>query len=113
MSRGQDLRLKLFATGAKAASLHFKADQDVYICPLCGRGFLIQAVIDGTLTLEHVPPKSLGGKPLVLTCKDCNNDSGHSIDSAAALRKDMESIQDIILHGKEDMKPRPAEMIVG
>ncbi|MBN1569636.1 MAG: hypothetical protein JXA73_17460 [Acidobacteria bacterium] len=74
---------------------------------------MIQAVIDGTLTLEHVPPKSLGGKPLVLTCKDCNSGSGHSIDSAAALREDVESILDVIMGRKEDANPRAAEMIVG
>lgn len=33
------------------------------------------------MTLEDVPPKSLGGKPTVLTCKVCNNTAGQRIDA--------------------------------
>ena len=32
------------------------------------------------LSLEDVPPKSIGGKPLVLTCRACNNRFGHLLD---------------------------------
>jgi hypothetical protein len=32
------------------------------------------------LTLEDIPPRSLGGKPIILTCKSCNNTIGHKID---------------------------------
>ncbi|MFI6395715.1 HNH endonuclease [Nonomuraea sp. NPDC050540] len=35
------------------------------------------------LTVEHVPPKALGGKELVLTCRRCNNDQGSKFDGAA------------------------------
>lgn len=28
------------------------------------------------LTLEDIPPKKLGGKPIILTCKNCNNKLG-------------------------------------
>lgn len=51
-------------------------------CPLClglfrGRGskFIRKP------TLEHVPPKSLGGKVLCLTCEDCNNGTGSTIEA--------------------------------
>lgn len=36
------------------------------------------------LTLEDAPPKSLGGKAHILTCKSCNNNRGHDIDAELA-----------------------------
>jgi len=33
------------------------------------------------LTDEHVPPEKLGGRPLVLTCKSCNNRAGHKLEA--------------------------------
>ena len=55
-----------------------------YICPLCTRIFtkdaLDQNIYPNPLTLEHVPPEALGGKPIVLTCKDCNSRCGADID---------------------------------
>ena len=38
-----------------------------------------------TVTLEHVPIKALGGQARCLTCRNCNADSGRSIDQAAAM----------------------------
>ncbi|MBD0403244.1 HNH endonuclease [Flammeovirga sp. EKP202] len=32
------------------------------------------------LSEEHVPQNALGGKVIVLTCKDCNNDYGQNVD---------------------------------
>lgn len=43
-------------------------------CPICLSAFDTSHVADGTdATLEHAPPKSLGGAPICLTCKSCNN----------------------------------------
>ena len=43
-------------------------------CPICLCEFKRTDVEKGTkVTLEHVPPKTLGGSPLCLTCKTCNN----------------------------------------
>jgi hypothetical protein len=36
------------------------------------------------LTDEHVPPEAVGGRPLVLTCRSCNNASGKLLDEAMA-----------------------------
>jgi L-fucose mutarotase/ribose pyranase (RbsD/FucU family) len=36
---------------------------------------------ENCLTLEDIPPKSLGGKPKALTCKSCNSKSGHILDN--------------------------------
>jgi hypothetical protein len=54
-----------------------------YICPLCFDPFFISDLDNNSpnpLTIEHVPPESLGGKPILLTCKKCNSISGHSLD---------------------------------
>lgn len=58
----------------------------VYICPLCCKGFsrelLDQKAFNNPLTIEDVPPESVQGKPILLTCKACNNNSGHKVDHA-------------------------------
>lgn len=58
-------------------------DFSFYICPICLRCFSIDAInqkCDNPLTIEDLPPKSVGGNPKILTCKQCNNQSGHSLD---------------------------------
>ncbi len=59
-------------------------NQPMYICPLCLRGYTKVALdqsFHNPLTIEDVPPKSLGGKPLLLTCKECNSKGGYLLDS--------------------------------
>lgn len=54
-----------------------------YICPICLEHFPEEALdqnVSNPLTLEDVPPKSLGGKANILTCKSCNNKCGQEID---------------------------------
>jgi transcription elongation factor Elf1 len=54
-----------------------------YICPICKDHFSVDALdqsIANPLTLEDAPPKSLGGKANILTCKTCNNSCGQKID---------------------------------
>ena len=50
---------------------------DAYICPLCLHAY---AIGNTELTLEHVPPESVGGKPILITCKACNSNLGADID---------------------------------
>lgn len=50
-----------------------------FICPLCLKGFSIEHL--DSLTLEHIVPKSLGGKLITLTCWKCNNDFGSKLIS--------------------------------
>lgn len=56
----------------------------LYACPMCltvfGEDGLSQAQKQ-CLTLEDIPPKKLGGKPLILTCNKCNNQSGTRYDA--------------------------------
>ena len=54
-----------------------------YICPLCTKclsNIELDQTRDNCLTLEDVPPKKLGGKPITLTCKKCNNTAGSLLD---------------------------------
>lgn len=54
-----------------------------YICPLCHKIFDkngLSREYDDHLTLEDVPPKTLGGNVKLLTCKMCNNEQGSSLD---------------------------------
>lgn len=45
------------------------------------------ALTDGSLSVEHVPPESLGGRPLVLTCKPCNSSAGAGLDAHVRKRE--------------------------
>jgi HNH endonuclease len=61
----------------------FPSDEDWYLCPACLDGFTVEEFDTEQLSVEHVPPKALGGKELVLTCKRCNNDAGRHFDTEA------------------------------
>lgn len=65
-------------------SISFEPDfSNAYICPLCFDAFFqkdLDNSVPNPLTLEDIPPVSLGGKPLALTCKKCNSISGHELD---------------------------------
>lgn len=45
------------------------------ICPLCMTADCLKQ-----MSIEHVPPQSVGGKPRLITCKNCNSKTGHSIE---------------------------------
>lgn len=66
-------------------SISFKPDfSNGYICPLCFQVFFekdLDDTLPNYLTFEDIPPVSLGGKPLALTCKKCNSRSGHELDA--------------------------------
>lgn len=92
MNQGQLLRKKLF--DRYSANLHLLHDngllphlylphKQTFICPVCLNPFSVDdldTTKENHLTLEDVPPKSLGGKPTILTCKVCNNTAGQQID---------------------------------
>jgi hypothetical protein len=73
-------RQSIFQVCANAASLLTESCEKIYFCPICGKDFYEDSAINGVLTLEDVPPRSMGGKGLLLTCKNCNSKSGHNID---------------------------------
>lgn len=92
MSKNTKKKLGLFKLFSKNLewvkehpSIKFKPDfSNGIICPLCFDVFFekdLDIKLKNHLTLEDIPPKSLGGKPLALTCKVCNNKSGHELDA--------------------------------
>lgn len=60
----------------KKYNSHIEGD---FACPLCMRP-IYETDIMNVLTEEHVPQKSLGGKGVTLTCKNCNSNCGSEID---------------------------------
>lgn len=82
----------LFDRGARALTLalprlpHARlsepvTDGDVFVCPLCLAGFDRDRI--RALTREHVPPKSLSGVVVTLTCAACNSGAGRLQSHAA------------------------------
>lgn len=65
-------------------SITFEPDfSNGYICPICLNVFFktdLESSAANPLTFEDIPPAALGGKPLALTCKKCNSESGHKLD---------------------------------
>ena len=91
MSKKDQLRKRIYNTYSdnldfirKQSFVNIEPDlNNSYICPLCIRLFTkkhLNQKVQNCLTIEDVPPKSLGGKPLLLTCKECNNESGRNLD---------------------------------
>jgi hypothetical protein len=68
---------KLYDLGRRAIGKLAKREIPGYVCPICLRVF---ECLD-ELTEEHVPPASVGGKVLCLTCRECNCGAGHSVDA--------------------------------
>jgi hypothetical protein len=59
------------------------------VCPICRKPFTVEALDDGRLSKEHVPPQSVGGHELLLTCTACNNTAGTKLDAAAKTKEDV------------------------
>lgn len=84
-------KLEWFDAGAAAFNRvcpGFSAEP-CYPCPICLTPHNRESVESGDLTAEHVPPESLGGKELVLTCKPCNDKSGAFLDADANKKERM------------------------
>jgi hypothetical protein len=66
-----------------SAELRDEKFQEAIMCPICmvlyNRKGLDQTV-ENPLTIEHCPPEELGGKPMLLLCKSCNNTAGSELD---------------------------------
>src|SRR5262245_23666474 len=103
-TKAQRERLALFQRGASAAQ-RYTGSPGLYLCPICVTGFPESVLLlkDPPLTLEDVPLKSEGGKPIALTCKGCNNTAGHSIDAAISRRTELNRLYDVLIgatHGE-------------
>lgn len=93
----KERRLKIFRYGSTAISKYTSGDSSLYYCPICGVGYPESTAITGEdLTLEDVPPKSIGGKPLLLTCRRCNSSAGHTIDVCTANKRKFEEFGRVV-----------------
>jgi hypothetical protein len=79
----------IFTKGAEAIRRITGADKDLYACPLCRSAFPEEALDTGSLTLEHVPPDSIDGRGIVLTCHKCNSKAGHTIEAQLHRRREL------------------------
>ena len=79
----RELKERLFVRGADALRRVARGDGTTYACPTCLRLMTRADIESGDLTLEHVPPESLGGRGIALTCRACNSTAGHTVDAAA------------------------------
>jgi hypothetical protein len=73
----RETKERWFRNGTEALVSAFPRAAGVgYVCPLClGASQSIEA-----FTVEDVPPRKVGGRPLVLTCKPCNDYGGSELD---------------------------------
>ncbi len=88
LKRSQRKKRAWFALGVTALQRALPGVPHVYACPLCVQRF---SSLDA-LSFEDVPPKSIGGKPLVLTCRQCNSVSGHALDAYVKADRDLQKI---------------------
>lgn len=72
---------RLFDSYALNLSAYLPQFQNVFACPLCFRLLGRDSLPTGDITVEHVIPKSLGGRLLTLTCRECNNRDGTLLDA--------------------------------
>ncbi len=108
-----ELKRQYFEKGATALRNITLIDQDCYCCPICTQLYLSEALKVGLLTLEHAPPKQVGGKPLALTCKECNSIAGYSVDSAVVQRQRQLDFAKALMGQKLIYKGRATLSIVG
>ena len=68
--------------------------------PDLSTAYTVDAGTDRRLSAEHVPPKAVGGRELLLTCRVCNNSAGTQLDADAKTKEDVR----IAMRGRS---PRP------
>lgn len=102
MAGAKKMRQRLFSQGAEAWSRATGDDRGIYVCPLCGWGFTPAALElnPPLLSLEDVPTRAVGGRRLVLTCRNCNSQAGHGIDKAVSAREELRRIEDALIRKK-------------
>lgn len=94
-----ELKRIFFEKGAMAFQKITRYKQHCYCCPICKKIFTLEALESDVLTLEHVPPKKLGGRSIALTCKQCNSVAGYSIDASIINREKLNKSIDALVKG--------------
>ncbi|HVN15379.1 MAG TPA: hypothetical protein VMT73_06530, partial [Anaerolineales bacterium] len=89
-------RLAIFLVCAPFASKILGSKEQLYLCPICGKHYPKESAKNGELTLEDVPPQSMRGTGLLLTCKTCNSQAGYKIDAHIKNQLDLQNFYQII-----------------
>lgn len=120
----QVIKLDFFKKGVQAHQKYSGSNDGCYYCPICANPFTRADLENGKLTLEHIPPKSQGGKGIALTCSSCNHKSGYTIDAEVANREEVLKASALITQkgkydsdvkltfGKENSKPLNFRLVV-
>ena len=90
---------RFFDQGVQAISRLKGAQEGCYVCPICEKTFSVSALESCVLTLEHVPQKFRRGRPIILTCKDCNSVAGHKLDSEVFNREELRKFSSALVGG--------------
>lgn len=91
VSRGEERRSRLFRRYSANLAIWRPEIKGQYVCPLCLRGGFEEEAVLGPnppLTEEHCIQQGLGDVLTVLTCADCNNSAGRSVDNHLHKRLD-------------------------
>lgn len=85
-------------------------EEEGFVCPICFKFFTREALsksYDDHLTLEDVPPISLGGKVRTLTCKVCNNWAGSQLESHLKRKLNMDEFFQGVVSSWDSARFRP------
>jgi len=81
---------QLFELYSENLALYIPDLKNHFCCPLClrvfGRESLPSRGRNGSISLEHIIPGSVGGHIITLTCRQCNNQHGTDLDAHIAAR---------------------------
>lgn len=83
MSKKSSKRTQLFDYYLNAFRQIYPKPTDEFLCVLCWKHWINRADAESgeSVSLEHVPPDSVGGVELCLTCTRCNNTFGSVAES--------------------------------
>jgi hypothetical protein len=100
----KETKARWFTRGAERLGADFPQYAGLgYACPVCLRPADINA-----LTAEDVPPRRVGGRPLVLTCADCNSHGGYALDVHWG------HLVDVVAFARGELdEPLAAELVIG
>jgi hypothetical protein len=92
-------RKAFFDRGVAAFQRATGTNEEVYYCPICENPFGRDSLATKELTFEHVPPRSLKGRDILLICLDCQK-LGSRQDAAVKERTRLWDLSEA-LHGRE------------
>lgn len=85
---------------------------DAFICPLCSDYFTREAFQEPqALTIEHVPPESLGGNTYTLLCGECNHSAGTTLVSALKKELHAKDFDDRVSGASLEVRYSPSPLV--